>query len=355
MKKSGYSISIKNNSEKSILKFSKEKISNFGFCLLEDIIQPKNVNSIRREIVEAKRSIDDNIKKILSLKNKGLSEDYIFKRKLAKLRPQKGNRCFKAVNDLIWMPKFCKIMSNSIILNILHHVMDGHVRMSQIHPFLIRTNYNKDEFYFKNDLFQAPRIISNLKNSRDWHTDWRHDPWGYGLKKFSNIGSIKEPFPDVTMSLTVIWYLSDSINQNGTFLIPKSHKFGFSPRGKKKSYLKMPSEIQISSKSGSVLIMDSRLWHSPPPYNNKGIERISVVNRWSPWWLSINDYAPDCSYDVVCRPLSEGEYKKMPSKLKPFLVHLCPSMKENIQRKIVERSKISIRNTKKIIKQFKFK
>ena len=101
----------------------------------------------------------------------------------------------------------------------------------------------------------------------------------------------------------------------------------------KKSYLKMPSEIQISSKSGSVLIMDSRLWHSPPPYNNKGTERISVVNRWSPWWLSINDYAPDCSYDVVCRPLSEGEYKKMPSKLKPFLVHLCPSMKENIQRK----------------------
>ena len=87
--------------------------------------------------------------------------------------------------------------------------------------------------------------------------------------------------------------------------------------GVKKILLKNASEIKFHRNQFSFNY-GFRLWHSPPPYNNKGIERISVVNRWSPWWLSINDYAPDCSYDVVCRPLSEGEYKKMPSKLKPF-------------------------------------
>ena len=53
-------------------------------------------------------------------------------------------------------------------------------------------------------------MISGNKNSREWHTDWPHDPWAYGGgKKSENIGCIKEPFPDLIMGLVAVHHLSD--------------------------------------------------------------------------------------------------------------------------------------------------
>ena len=43
--------------------------------------------------------------------------------------------------------------------------------------------------------------------------------------------------------------------------------------------------------AGSVYIQDSRSRHASP-LHNWGRCRIAVVNRWCPWWLSVDDFAP---------------------------------------------------------------
>jgi len=44
-------------------------------------------------------------------------------------------------------------------------------------------------------------------------------------------------------------------------------------------------------------------------------ERVTVVNRWCPWWLSVDDFAPGSRYNVICRPLSHSEYLALPTEL----------------------------------------
>ena len=80
----------------------------------------------------------------------------------------------KCLNDLVWMPKYSQMMSKSIILDVLKGLLDDHVRMSQIHPKIIKKQKN-DKNIFINDLYGLPRLISGGKNSRDWHSDWPHD------------------------------------------------------------------------------------------------------------------------------------------------------------------------------------
>ena len=68
-------------------------------------------------------------------------------------------------------------------------------------------------------------------------------------------------------------------------------------------------------------------------------ERVAVVNRWYPWWLSIDDYAPGSRYNVVCRPLSHAEYLALPKDLQPLMSHLCPDVPQAIQKPLLERAK----------------
>ena len=347
-----YKINCKKVNKKKLLELSKNYIDKIGFCVLENAIPQNNITKLSKEIIKAKSKIDENIKKILVLQKKGLSGDYIFKRRLAELRKQR-DMCKppKAVNDLIWMPEFAKAISFSPILNILNYILDDCAKMSQIHPKFIIKHSNNSKLSFKKDLFNAPRPIGgNSNKNRDWHTDWPHDPWGYSPDKNDNIGNIREPYPDAVMSLTIIWYLSDIEEQGGTIVVPKSHKYGTSPRAQKYSYHPHKKELQIQGSKGSVLIQDSRLWHSPPANYKLNNDRIAVVTRWSPWWVAINDYANDNITNVNCRPFSVKEFKKLPDKLKPFLEHLCYKIKRNVKGDLLKRSILSIKKNKKIIK-----
>ena len=58
---------------------------------------------------------------------------------------------------------------------------------------------------------------------------------------------------------------------------------------------------------------DSRSWHASAMHNPSGQERIAVVNRWCPWWLSVDDFAPHGIDNSVCRPLSHSEYLALPT------------------------------------------
>ena len=333
-----YLINTKNYKEDRLFEIIKNKIDLYGFCVLENVIPKHEINFLRKEIINAKIKIDKNVQKIVNLKKK-YSPNIIYKKKLAAVRLQKDkSRPPKCLNDLVWMPKYSKMISKSVILDLIKSLLDDHVRMSQIHPKIIKPKKQAKKNRFIKDLYGLPRLLNGVTNSREWHADWPHDSWAYGCENENeNIGSIKQPFPNILMSLTLIWYFNDVEKGSGTFVVPKSHKKKKDPRSSNIDlYKPHKNEIQINAKAGSVLIQDSRLWHSAP-INSKKL-RISMVNRWSPWWLSINDYAHGSMTNVVCRPMSLKEYNKMPTKLKPFIKHLCADVKENIQTPLLHRS-----------------
>ena len=81
-------------------------------------------------------------------------------------------------------------------------------------------------------------------------------------------------------------------------------------------------------------------------HNPSGQERVAVVNRWCPWWLSVDDYAPGSRYNMVCRPLSHTEYLALPTELQPLMRHLCPDEPDAIQQPVLDRAKAASLRTR---------
>ena len=48
----------------------------------------------------------------------------------------------------------------------------------------------------------------------------------------------------------------------------------------------LPGEIQLSGSAGSVVMIDTRIWHSTAA-NPSPEPRVTVLTRYSPWWLSL--------------------------------------------------------------------
>ena len=92
------------------------------------------------------------------------------------------------------------------------------------------------------------------------------------------------------MALSTVWYLTDVGPYNGsTMLVPGSHKDLRNPRGaddEVDEHAPVPGEVQVVAKAGSVLVQDSRLWHTGG-VNTSDAVRTSVVVRYAPWWLSV--------------------------------------------------------------------
>jgi ectoine hydroxylase-related dioxygenase (phytanoyl-CoA dioxygenase family) len=62
---------------------------------------------------------------------------------------------------------------------------------------------------------------------RHWHSDWPHD-----IGAGTHSGHVSQPFPDVCMALSTVWYLTDVGPYNGsTMIVPGSHKDLRNPRG----------------------------------------------------------------------------------------------------------------------------
>ena len=336
-------------------------INDYGFCLIDEVIPKSKIKSIRNEILEAKNKINKNIDSIKKLvDSKKYSEKILLKNKKIQLRSVgKIGRPAKPVNDIVWMPKFAKYLASSNIVKVASKVLDDHLRIVQIHPKVIpMSENNKNNFSFGYDSQGLPHIYKGPAYSRDWHTDWPHDPSCYGGDNpDENIGCIRQPFPDITMCLVVMWYLNDvDENSGGTWLVPGSHKDNRTPRGPSDGITltaPIPGEMQVKAKAGSVFIQDSRLWHSSPLHNFSNFNRVAVVTRWSPWWLSANDFAPKSRFNVVCRPLSQKEYLSLPKQLRPLMKHLCPDVMESIQIPLLKRAKAAIKRTQWAYKQLK--
>ncbi len=341
-------------SSKKLKKKAVKLIREIGFCVIDNVIS-KNFSDYIDEIEKAKYSTKSNTELFKKLLKKKLSEKELLNHPKLEVRMSRfRNRKCKLVNDIFWLPKFSKYLGDRTITDIIKANLDEHVRIGQIHSkFSKYQNINSKKVIIRNDSFGLPRVTGGLLNAREWHTDWPHDPWAYGGRnKSENIGCIKEPFPDLAMGLVVVHFLNDSIENLGTWVVPGSHKSGISPRhGKFSTLLPIKKEHQVKVNAGSVFIQDTRLWHSSPLLNKSLSKRVIVVSRWYPWWLEIDDYAPDSRFNIVARPLSKKDFEKLPNNLKPYLLYLCSEKKEYIKNSLIQKTNLYLKRSKKFYRK----
>jgi len=287
-------------------------------------------------------------------KSEEWNEQRLFSNDKVSLRPVRKLGCPpKPPNDIVWMPQYARHLANSWVTAIARRVLDDHLRIAQLHPKKLHVN-NPDETsrsFSGDDLLGLPRLYGGGANARDWHTDWPHDPSAYGGNNpDENIGCFRQPFPDITVCLVMMWYLTDvDENSGGTWVVPCSHRDKRNPRGPSDNIIvsaPIPGEMQIRARAGSVFVQDSRLWHSAPHHHFSKQERVSVLNRWCPWWLAVDDYAPGSRYNVVCRPLSHPEYLALPTELQPLMRHLCPDEPDAIQQPLLDRANAAALRTR---------
>jgi ectoine hydroxylase-related dioxygenase (phytanoyl-CoA dioxygenase family) len=170
-------------------------------------------------------------------------------------------------------------------------------------------------------------IINRPGNARGgWHADWPFNQ--------NNAGYIPAPYPDTLMHLTTLWMLSSFNEENsGTLLVPGSHRSPSNPTaGNGVDPLKpFPSEIQAKGPAGSVLVMDSRLWHATSP-NKSNEPRVALAVRYAPWWLNTEVLRPESlERRRMCRESGKDDnqvpsvprdvFERLPQNVKPLYQH----------------------------------
>ena len=173
----------------------------------------------------------------------------------------------------------------------------------------------------------ANGLVTNPGNDRGyWHADWPYNQ--------TNAARIQAPYPDAVMHLSTIWMLTSfNAETGGTLLVPGSHRSNSNPSGDNgvDRDAPYPTEISATGDPGSVLIYDSRLWHSVAP-NRSAEARVAFTARYGPWWINLNPEmagTPENLSMVVEKGGKSGNlpriprdiFDSLPEDVKPLLRH----------------------------------
>ncbi len=324
-----------------------DALKRLGFCVLDDVIPVAEVAAIRAEADRAEALIARNMAAIRSVLDASpAAKDSVAGLKQAlesappgvELRPvRRVGRPPKPPNDIVWLPRYAPFLGHPAVTGIASRILDDHLKIAQLHLRPIAAASGDEP-----GGFGAPRFRGRA-DTREWHTDWPHDLSAYGADApLRNAGCIRQPFPDVAMCLVMIWYLTDVDEDSaGTWVVPGSHRDARNPRGPDDGITvtaPIPGDLQVTARAGSVFIQDSRTWHASAMHNTSGRKRVAIVNRWCPWWLSVDDYAPGGVFDTVCRPLAHAEYLALPEAVRPLFRHVCPDEHDTLQPPVLERA-----------------
>lgn len=160
----------------------------------------------------------------------------------------------------------------------------------------------------------------------NWHADWPFNQ--------NNAGHVVAPYPDIPMHITTLWMLSAfSAENGGTLIVPGSHRESNNPTGGNgiDPAASHPNEMNASGKAGSVLLLDSRIWHSTAA-NTTAEPRVSVVVRYAPWWLNTSVLWPGSLERKILvertglndneqPPVPQDVFVGLPEDVKPLFSH----------------------------------
>ena len=255
-----------------------------GFCVIERVIPEDQVDAVRasvhtgRELLMKDREAERA--KRLDLE-RGRNPGY----EPAGERPRPPRAPRAELCDIARNETFAQYLAEPRVLRVAGAMLDPHVR-------ILQTEVNKSA-----KPAEQPLTEENLR-WRSWHSDWPHDLSAYnpsGEEPWKHCGAVAQPFPDVCMALSTIWYLGpEDVTpfSGGTWVVPGSHKDPRNPRGPDDGIdqtAPIPGEFQVSAPAGSVFMQDTRIWHSRA-INQSEHERTAVVCRYGPWWLSGNEF-----------------------------------------------------------------
>lgn len=214
-----------------------EQVHERGYCIIEDVIPVSVVGTVCADVL----AVDPVHSRADAPANRG------------------------AVSGLInHTQSFAPYLADTRVLAVTAAMLGDHVRVSY-----------------------TSTIVSYPGAGRlQWHADW---PFNQG-----NAGHFQAPYPDVVAHLTSIWMLSDFSKTNGaTLIVPGSHRETNNPTGGNgvDPMAPHPDEIQLTGRAGTVMVMDSRMWHATPP-NNSAETRVGLAIRWAPWWLNLEVLRP---------------------------------------------------------------
>ena len=222
-----------------------------GFCIIEGVIPEDDVDEVREEVEDA---VSGNRQ--------------VVERLQANVRAQ-GHRIgatgVAALNGLInHVPRFGRYLADSSIVDPCESVFGPYVRVSSVGA-----------------------VMNHPGNARGyWHSDW---PFNQTVATH-----IPAPYADAVLHVTAIFMLSPFTEKTGgTLVVPGSHRSSTNPSGetdvdRDSPY---PTEINAIGDAGSVLLFDSRLWHSVAP-NRSDLPRTAVIARYAPWWLNLSVQRP---------------------------------------------------------------
>ena len=179
-----------------------EQIRNQGYCILPGVIPEDKISGVRNDIIEA----------------------------ADKFGTKKPKNTYLATT-INYTQSFVPYVVNSKIMAVIEPFFGAHVRVSS-----------------------TTTQINEPQNERGhWHADW---PF--------NAGYISKPIPDLVIHLATLFMLTDFTCKNGgTLMRPGSHKWGTNPTYESEpSCEDYPDQIHGEGSAGSVLIMDTRLWHA---------------------------------------------------------------------------------------------
>ena len=178
--------------------------------------------------------------------------------------------------------------------------------------------------------------INEPGNQRgDWHADWPFNQ--------KNAGHIPAPYPDTIMHITTLWMLSSFRCKNGgTLILPKSHRETSNPTcsNNTDARTQFPSEVNVEGVAGSVLIMDSRLWHATAP-NTSNEPRVALAVRYAPWSLNLEVLRPESDErkrmcdevgktDNIVPSILPEVFNRLPANVQPLYRHWVAGKQEDL-------------------------
>lgn len=229
------------------------RVKEQGFTVIENVVPPDRVAGIREDVVKAAELIKAEWEEMNA-------RDW---------REQQTLRDPPGISQVAHLLSLAPYFGDERMVGVARGLLDPHVRIAQCEAV--------------GGTVRPPN--DNRPDYREWHSDWPHD-----LTAGPHSGSIAQPFPDVTMALSTVWYLSDAGPQSGgTWAVPYSHRDPRNPRGILDGIdeqAPIPGEVQITAPAGSVYVQDTRCWHSVAA-NPGPIARIGLVLIYAPWWLNL--------------------------------------------------------------------
>lgn len=263
-----------------------------GWCVIADVVPETDVDAIRATVIDEEQ------------RQTAVREGWV-RTSIGSPDLSRNQKLSKAENIIPKIGQRSSFLLDPRYMGVLRSVLGGYVRVTS-------------DF----------GIVTFPGNEREfWHADWPHNQ--------TVAAHIPEPYGTTLMHLGSLVMLTDfTIDNGGTIVLPGSHLFERNPTGAgDETYAGAEhyAEQQVTGKAGSILIYDSRLWHSIAP-NRTARPRVALAIRFAPWWLNLEVRRPgsiqakSIENMAVGRPtpvptLSRLEYEALPPAVRPLYEH----------------------------------